>query len=110
MGRGDIKADEESLQKAALREVAEEGGIEAKIISKIGSIKIFFTSPDKQKILKFITFYIMEWVKDLPEGFGEESSEVAWLPFEEATKRLKYSTEKQILKKAKEGVSFENSL
>ncbi|PIZ45723.1 hypothetical protein COY30_01470 [Candidatus Woesebacteria bacterium CG_4_10_14_0_2_um_filter_44_9] len=92
----------ETTQQAALREVKEEGGVEAKIIQKIETVKYFFTTSDKSKVLKFVTFYLMEWTKDLPEGFGEETSEIAWLPFNQAVKRLSYGGEKQILKKAKE--------
>ncbi|MGA2910481.1 MAG: NUDIX domain-containing protein [Candidatus Microgenomates bacterium] len=102
MASGKIRADEESLQKAALREVAEEGGIEAKVVSKIATTKYSFVHPTQGKILKFVTFYLMEWVRDLPEGHDEETSEVVWLPFEEAYKRLSFSGEKEMLAKAKE--------
>jgi ADP-ribose pyrophosphatase YjhB (NUDIX family) len=102
MAGGKVKADEESLQKAALREVREEGGVEAKIIKKIGTEKYFFNAPDKGRILKFVTFYLMEWIRDLPEGHDEETSETAWLPFEETYKKLSFSGEKQMLKKAQE--------
>ena len=93
---------DESAEEAALREVKEEGGVEAKVIKKIETVRYFFTTPDKGKVLKFVTFYLMEWTKNLSEGFGEETSEIAWLPFDQAVKRLAYSGEKQILKKAKE--------
>lgn len=91
----------ETTEETALREVGEEGGVEAKIIQKIETVKYFFTTPDKGKVLKFVTFYLMEWKKDLPQGFDGETSEIAWLPFDQAVKRLAYSGEKQILKKAK---------
>jgi len=90
----------ESLEETALREVREEGGVNARIIKKIGTIKYFFKAPDKGNILKFVTFFLMEWVDDLPEGFGEETEEVLWLPYEEAYKKLSFSGEKQMLKKA----------
>jgi 8-oxo-dGTP pyrophosphatase MutT (NUDIX family) len=102
MASGKIRADEKSLQKCALREVSEEGGVEAKIVKKIGTEKYLFSSPDKGKILKFVTFYLMEWKKDLPQGFDDETSEITWLSFEEAYKKLSFSGEKQILKKANE--------
>ena len=92
----------EKVEEAALREVREEGGIEAKIIQKIETVKYFFTTADKSKVLKFVTFYLMEFVKDLPESFGEETSEIAWLPYEEAYKKLSFSGEREVLKKAKE--------
>jgi 8-oxo-dGTP pyrophosphatase MutT (NUDIX family) len=102
MASGRVKADEESLRKAALREVAEEGGVKAKIVQKIETIKYVFNAPDMGKILKFVTFYLMEFVAELPEGHDEETSEVDWLTFEDAKKRLSFSGEKQILSKAQE--------
>lgn len=101
MASGKIKPKEEDLQKAALREVAEEGGIEAKIINKIGTFTYFYSLPKRGRIMKFVTFYLMEWARDLPEGFDFETSEVAWLPFEEALERLSFDREKEVLEKAK---------
>ncbi len=92
----------ESTEEAALREVGEEGGVEAEIIQKTETVKYFFVTPDKTKILKFVTFYLMQWKQNLPQGFDGETSEIAWLSFDQAVKRLAYSGEKQILKKAKE--------
>jgi len=103
--RGKIKATEEDLQKTAIREVKEEGGVEAKIVEKVGTERYFYNHPENGNILKFVTFYLMEFVKDLPDGHDEETSEVVWLPFEEAYKKLSFGGEKQILKKASEALS-----
>jgi 8-oxo-dGTP pyrophosphatase MutT (NUDIX family) len=105
MASGLVRADEDSLRTTALKEVSEEGGIEAGIIEKIETIKYSFTDPVRGRILKFVTFYLMQWKKDLPQGFDDETSEIAWLSFEEAYKKLSFSGEKQILKKAKELLS-----
>ncbi len=101
ISRGEKRASEKELQETSLREVKEEGGVKAKIIKKIGTRKYFMNST-RGRVLKFVTYYLMEWIKDLPEGFDFETSEIAWLPFEEAYKRLTYGGEKQILKKAGE--------
>jgi len=94
LASGKRKASEDEIQKAALREVEEEGGVEAKIVKKIGTEKYFLTI-NGNRILKFVTFYLMEWIKDIPEGAGFETSEVEWLSYEEARKRLKHSSEKK---------------
>lgn len=104
MASGKIKADEKSLQENALREVAEEGGVKARIIKKIGTSKYFYKFPGVGNILKFVTFYLMEWVEDLPEGFDDETSEIAWLPFDEAYASLEFQREKDTLKEASEMV------
>lgn len=92
----------EKVEEAAIREVREEGGVEARIIKKIETIKYFFKHPKDGNILKFVTFFLMEYVKDLPEGFGEETEEALWLPYDEAFAKLSFAGEKQILKKASE--------
>ena len=92
----------EKPEDTAVREVKEETGVEAKIVQKIETIKYFYKHPERGGVLKFVTFYLMEYIKNLPEGHDNETSEVAWLSFEEAKKRLSFSGEKQILSKAQE--------
>lgn len=99
LASGKIKAQEEDLRKAALKEVREEGGIEARVVEKIGTEKFFFTW-EGRKILKFVTFYLMAWVKDLPEGFGPETSEIYWGEFDQAEEKLSFPGEKKILSSA----------
>jgi 8-oxo-dGTP pyrophosphatase MutT (NUDIX family) len=98
LGKGERRATEEELQTAALREVKEEGGITATIVKKIGTQRIF----RGRNILKFVTFYLMEWKKDLPEGTTFETEKVVWLPHDKAKKLLKHKGEKEIFDKAKE--------
>lgn len=100
MASGKVRATEEILQKTAIREVGEEAGIEAKIIKKIGTQKFFYTHPARGKIFKFVTMYLMEYLRDLPQGFDEETSEVRWLPYDEAYKLLSIPREKDVLKEA----------
>lgn len=97
--RGEKKADEEKLKEAALREVKEEGGIDAKIIKKVGTYR-FFLNKSGEKLLKFVTFYLMEWKNDLPEGFGYETSETGWFSLNKAIEKLKHKSEKEVLVKA----------
>ncbi len=102
MASGKKKADEETLQKTAIRETAEETGVEAKIIKKVGTITLFYTHPVRGKVMKFVTHYLMEWISDLPNGFDFETSEIEWLPFEKAVERLSFKSEKEALEKANE--------
>ena len=102
MASGKVKANEDTLKKTAIREVGEEGGIEAEIVEKIGTVKFFYTHPTWGKVLKFVTYYLMNWVSDLPQGFDGETSEVIWLPYEEAYEKLSFRREKDVLMKAKE--------
>jgi 8-oxo-dGTP pyrophosphatase MutT (NUDIX family) len=98
---GEKKATEEDLQTAALREVREEAGVEATIIKKIGT-ETYFYKTENDRVMKFVTFYLMEWEKDLDEGFGFETAEVKWFPFEEARRLLKNGGEKEMVEKSQE--------
>ena len=100
MAKGLIKADEKTLERTAIREVAEETGVDAKIVGKIETVKYVYTHPKRGKTLKFVTFYLMQWESDLPEGFDGETSEIAWLPFKEALKTLSFDREREVLEKA----------
>lgn len=91
----------ESVEKAAVREVKEEGGIKAKIVNRIGTEKYIFTISGK-RIFKIVTYFLMEWVKDTPEEPDFETAEVAWLPYEQCRKKLSFSSSKKMLDKAKE--------
>lgn len=90
----------ESTQDTAIREVGEEGGVDAKIIVKIDNIKFVYTHPIRGKVFKVVTFYLMEWISDRAEGFDQETSEIKWATFEEAMTMLHSSNEKQVLKKS----------
>lgn len=92
----------ETGSQAALREVKEEGGVEAEIIEKIGRINIFFYDQEKQKVLKNIVFFLMKYQKGSIRNHSWETKEAIWLPFQAASKRLTFDSEKKILKKAKE--------
>ncbi len=98
---GEVKATDNDLKTGALREVKEEVGVEAKIISKLPTSQ-YFTNSSRGRVMKFVTYFLMEWVRDIPEGFDFETSETAWLPYKEAIEKLHSPNEKEVLKKAEE--------
>ena len=85
-----------------MRELREEGGVEAKIVKKLPTLKIFFTDQNKEKVMKFVAYFVMEWIGDVPEGFGWETEETKWVTKEEAMKMLAHKNEKELLEKAYE--------
>jgi len=87
----------ETSEQAALREVREEAGVEAEIIKKLPPIKIFFTDHEGDKVFKTITYFVMKWKADLPEGFGNETEVVVWLSREEAREQLAFPSERELL-------------
>ena len=92
----------ETPEQAAVREVKEEGGVEAKIMKKVETIKIFFTDRNGEKIMKFITYYAMEWTSNVPGGFGWETAGVRWMSFAETQKEMVFASEKKLIQSVHE--------
>lgn len=93
----------ESMKAAATREVKEEGGVEAEIIDKIGDTKYIFTQPEtKEKFFKIVSYYAMKYISGDPKDHDWEVSEAGWFEPEEALKKLSFSGDKEMLKKALE--------
>lgn len=95
--KGHIEKGEKAVD-TAIREVFEETGIKAQIISKISDIKYVYNL-DGEKIFKIVTFYLMEYKSGEPAE-NIEVEKILWLPFKEAYKALTFSSEKSILKQA----------
>ncbi len=91
----------ESNEEAAIREVEEETGIKSEIIQKIGQSKYNLTK-NGENVFKVVTIYLMKYISGDLKAQLEEVSNVIWLPYEEALKKLSYPKDKDLLKKAKE--------
>ncbi len=93
----------EQLPQTALREVLEETGIQAKIHAHIGSIRYHFTVKDDAEpvtITKEVHHFLMEYVGGECCPQQEEVDDVAWVPIEEAARRLLHQNERDALTKA----------
>lgn len=96
--KGHIEGEETSEQ-AALREVAEETGIQAEIVTKLGDSK--YTYPFKgEKIFKIVVYFIMKLVSGETKPQDGEIDEVRWVEVGEALKMLSFSADKKLLQKA----------
>jgi len=95
------RATSQEVAATATREVAEETGVKAKIISRLGSNQFFFVDHNREKVLKTVIFFLMEHVSDLPTGFSAETSEIKWVTADEASRLLaKRKGEAELVKKA----------
>jgi len=63
-------------------------------------LKYFFTDPSGEKVMKFVTYYLMEYEADMPGGFGWETAETRWVSFAEAKDLLAFKNEKELLVEA----------
>ena len=91
----------ESPEEAAIREVKEEGGVEAEIIGKVGYSKFIYTL-NGEKIFKVVTYFLMKYIPGDPKDHDWEVSEAGWYEPEAALKKLDFSQDKDLLKEALE--------
>lgn len=93
--------DGQKPEEAAVREVKEEAGVEARIIKNLGSIKYSYQW-EEESIFKIVTFYLMEYVSGDPENHDHEVVDVKWVEIGKTEKSLSYKGDKEMLGKAKE--------
>jgi 8-oxo-dGTP pyrophosphatase MutT (NUDIX family) len=97
----------EKPDATALREVAEETGVEGKLVEKLGDIRYVYTWAG-ERVFKVVSFYLLRYSRgrlgDLPPATAHEVAEVRWLPLEEGPKLLAYKGEKEMAANALEAV------
>ena len=87
----------------ALREVAEETGVEGTLIEKLGDVRYVY-SRGGERIFKVVSFFLFRYgsgrIGALPPGMELEVAEARWLPLEDAPRLLAYGGERQMAEKA----------
>jgi 8-oxo-dGTP pyrophosphatase MutT (NUDIX family) len=91
----------ETFEQVALREVQEETGLEVRLITYIGSISYFFVR-DKVRFQKQVRHYLFEAIGGDTALHDSEYDVVQWFSFPEASRRLTYQNEVNILNQAEE--------
>jgi 8-oxo-dGTP pyrophosphatase MutT (NUDIX family) len=89
----------ESPEATALREVAEETGVEGRSVGKLGDVRYVYTRGGR-RIFKVVSFYLMRYSRGrLGELAPEQRHEVAearWLPLADAERLLAYRGEREM--------------
>jgi 8-oxo-dGTP pyrophosphatase MutT (NUDIX family) len=97
----------EKPEQTALREVAEETGVESRLLGKLGDVRYVYTW-DGERIFKVVSFYLLRYSRgrlgDLPPEVAHEVDEARWLPLEETPRLLAYGGEREMAAKAVEAV------
>jgi 8-oxo-dGTP pyrophosphatase MutT (NUDIX family) len=95
----------ERAELTALREVAEETGVEATPVEKLGDVRYVYTWAG-ERIFKVVSFFLFRYrggrLGDIPPEHAHEIAEVRWLPLEEAARLLAYKGEREMAVKALE--------
>jgi 8-oxo-dGTP pyrophosphatase MutT (NUDIX family) len=93
----------ESREQTALREVAEETGLEVRITDELDSIEYWFVQRGT-RIHKTVHYFLMEPVGGDLAGHDHEFDQVRWVSFDQAPGLLTFETERALVAKAAEVV------
>ena len=98
-------AQGEQADATALREIAEETGIQGRLVRKLGDVRYVYTWAG-ERVFKVVSFYLVRYVRgrlgDIPDEFRREVADVRWLPLDEAPKLLSYKGEREMVERALE--------
>jgi bis(5'-nucleosidyl)-tetraphosphatase len=89
----------ESLEQAALREVREETGLDARIVAPLGRVDYTYRDAGGE-VAKAVHFFLMEWQPGAAAPTDGELERIAWLLPEQARAALTYPTEREVLERA----------
>ncbi|WP_456465379.1 NUDIX hydrolase [Persephonella sp.] len=96
--KGNIERGEPK-DKAALREVKEETGVDAEIVDYLGEVDYWY-SMNLYRIHKFVYYYLMRYKGGQITPQKEEIDEAKFFPINEVQNILTYPTDKKIFEKA----------
>jgi 8-oxo-dGTP pyrophosphatase MutT (NUDIX family) len=87
----------------AVREVAEETGVEATLVEKLGDIRYVYTW-EGDRVFKVVSFFLLRYrsgrLGNLPPAHAHEIAEARWLPLDDAPTVLAYKGEREMAAKA----------
>lgn len=81
----------ETAEQTAIREVAEETGIQGSVLAALGSIDYWFVT-EGRRVHKTVHHYLMRFLGGELSDDDVEVTEVAWVPLRELPSRLAYAT------------------
>jgi 8-oxo-dGTP diphosphatase len=96
----------ESREEAAVREVKEETGVQARVIDELPSIEYWYSRAPGRRAHKRVDYYLMEYVNgDVTDCDRSEVDGAAWFTWDEAETRLTFDNELKVLRRARELVA-----
>jgi 8-oxo-dGTP pyrophosphatase MutT (NUDIX family) len=94
----------ETREETALREVAEETGLEVRITGPLDSIEYWFVQSGT-RIHKTVHYFLMEPVGGDLAAHDHEFDEVRWISFASAASMLTFETERALVARAAEVIA-----
>ena len=89
----------ESPVQAALREVREEAGVEAELVSSLGEVRYWYQRGGR-RIAKVVEFFLLRYVSGDVGDHDHEVENARWIPATQALKTLTYAGERDMVREA----------
>jgi 8-oxo-dGTP pyrophosphatase MutT (NUDIX family) len=89
----------ESPAEAALREVREEAGVEARLVEKLGDVRYWYMR-EGRRIAKVVAFFLLEYVSGEVDDHDVEVEHARWMKLEDAARELTYPGEREMVARA----------
>ena len=96
----------ETPEQSALREVHEETGVTAEVVTKLKDIKYYYIRSwgDRQRVFKIVSFYLGAYrsgrLGNISPEMKKEVRRALWIPLEDAAKELSYPGEREVARLA----------
>lgn len=104
--KGLLDHEGEDKAKTAIREVREEGGVNAEVLSELGYVKYFRGAASGfHPAIKFVHYFLMQYKDGNPEDHDNEVAEAKWVPVADVPEMLRFKHDKEIFEKAKQAIN-----
>ena len=95
----------ESPDVTALREVREEAGVDAELVSHIDMVEYWYFATERGERVrfhKFVDFYLLRYKSGDVSDHDREVNEARWMEIGEAERALAFKSERQVVARAAE--------
>jgi 8-oxo-dGTP pyrophosphatase MutT (NUDIX family) len=89
----------ESAADAALREVREEAGVDARLVEQLGDVRSWYMR-DGRRIAKVVSFFLLEYLSGEVTDHDREVEHARWLALERAARELTHKGERDMASRA----------
>lgn len=98
--------DGEKPEQTAIREVEEETGLRAEVVSKLADIKYVYVRNwgNHARVFKIVSFYLLLYrsgkLDNITQEMRVEVKRAFWVPLDEASKAMSYKGEREVVERA----------
>ncbi|MHB8375652.1 MAG: NUDIX hydrolase [Dehalococcoidia bacterium] len=97
----------EGPERAAVREVREEAGVDAEVVRPLDRIEYWYTStydPEPARVHKFVEFFLLRYLGGSTDDHDHEVREARWVEIGEGERMLAFRDERRMVRLAREAL------